>query len=285
MSEITEHSKQVAADRAEQIRLGLQSAGVLYEKAVAEQDWKVLSYGSEKEWAAAEFSPDRFSAENRKRLVGMYSAWGWSQRQIAAATGASQSTVLRDQKTSRESNESQKTDNSDTVDLANARQQAAREREAQRARQREAERLAAAARELENQRRRDALAAGVAAREREAERLRPQGNTADAQAEIRKRVRSREPLQRDRLAAEFGVSEMFVRGTATAEEALWRSELDAAERTRAAEADIERERMRNGHLLAEWVDRENVAVAVFREAPAVVLDDLMRRLADIRRAL
>jgi hypothetical protein len=55
-------------------------------------------------------------------------------------------------------------------------------------------------------------------------------------------------------------------------------ELDAAEQARAAEADVERERMRNGHLLAEWADRENVAVQVFREAPAVVLDAVLPKV-------
>lgn len=283
MSEIFESRKQLAADRAEQIRLGLQSSAVLYAAAITEEDWKVLSYASEKAWAAAEFSPDRFSTENRKRLVAMYGAWGWSQRQIAAATGASQSTVKRDQQEARESDDSQETDPPEQ-DLLTSRQRAAREREVQRARQREVEREAAAARELENQRRRDALAAGVA-REREAAAQHPQGNTADAQAEIRKRVRSREPIQRGQLASEFGVSEMFVRGSVVAEGALWQAELAAEEEARVALEDLERERMRSQHVLAEWAEAENTAIAMFRNAPAVVLDDLVRRLADLRRAL
>lgn len=188
--------RELAADRAEQIRLGLQSSAVLYAAAIAEEDWRTLSYASEKSWAEAEFSPDRFSTENRKRLVSMYGAWGWSQRQIAAATGASQSTIVNDQASDQNRSDSNIDSNelTDEQQIAQDRRRVAREREAQkaaereaarereaaqrelevqRAAQREAERLAAEAKALEDQRRRDDLAAraarrAAAEREREA---------------------------------------------------------------------------------------------------------------------
>jgi DNA-binding Lrp family transcriptional regulator len=111
------------------------------------------------------------------------------------------------------------------------------------------------------------------------------GDTAGAQAEIRKRVRAGEPVRREEISSRFLVSEVFVRAKAEAEMALWRSELEAAERERIAAEAAEQARIRNSQMLAEWADRENKTVQEYRDAPAVVLDDVLRRLADLRRAL
>jgi hypothetical protein len=177
--EAFENRKQLAASRAEQIRLGLQSAGVLYAAAVKEEDWKVLGCNSVQDWNRKEFGPDRFSPDNRKRLVGMYSAWGWTTRQIEAATGASHGTVVKDRAEARGQDRPQEHPESNIIELS-ARQQAAYEREAQRARQREVERLAAEARELESQRRRVAEMAGLAVRLRAEEEQRRQRPTPPA---------------------------------------------------------------------------------------------------------
>jgi transposase-like protein len=102
--------QQDANDRAEQIRLGLQQTGVLFARAIAEHDWRVLQYESVGDWAVSEFGPDRFSADRRKEIVNLLTKAGLTQRAIAAATGASQQTVNRDQAEARDSNESQEYD-------------------------------------------------------------------------------------------------------------------------------------------------------------------------------
>lgn len=89
--------QQHAAERAEQIRLGLQQTAVLYAKAAAEEDWRVLGYPGITAWAAGEFGPDRFSAERRKEIVAMLTRGGYTVRQVEAATGAGHGTVIRDQ--------------------------------------------------------------------------------------------------------------------------------------------------------------------------------------------
>lgn len=95
---VTTPARVAAADRAEQIRLGLQSTAVLYAKAVDEEDWRVLGYRSVADWAAKEFGPDRFSAERRKEIVALLTDAGLTVRQIAKAAGAGKSTVARDQR-------------------------------------------------------------------------------------------------------------------------------------------------------------------------------------------
>ncbi len=137
-----------AAQRAEQIRLGLQQTAVLYARAVAEKDWKALGYLSVKAWAAGEFGPDRFSTQRRKEIVALLTAAGYTQRQIAAATGASPGTVSKDQQEARAQHRAQEsseltTDNLTDDDVTDndphpgppplsPRQQAARTREAAR---------------------------------------------------------------------------------------------------------------------------------------------------------
>ena len=133
---------QVAADRAEQIRLGLQSTAVLYARAVEEEDWKALGCTSVKDWAAKEFGPDRFSPERRKEIVVLLTATSkMTVREIAAATGTSPATVTRDQREARVSNET----DSNTNSMESDRRRLAREREAAKARDREAARVAAEA--------------------------------------------------------------------------------------------------------------------------------------------
>lgn len=95
---VTTPARVAAADRAEQIRLGLQSTAVLYAKAVDEEDWRVLGYSSVTDWAAKEFGPDRFSTERRREIVALLTDAGFTVRQIAKATGAGKSTVARDQR-------------------------------------------------------------------------------------------------------------------------------------------------------------------------------------------
>ncbi len=89
--------KRVAAERAEQIRLGLQSTAVLYAKAVVEEDWQVLGYSSIGAWREAEFGPIRFKAHFRQEISALLTAKGWTVREIEAATGAGKSTIARDQ--------------------------------------------------------------------------------------------------------------------------------------------------------------------------------------------
>jgi hypothetical protein len=91
-------SQQKAALRAEEIRLGLQSTGVLYALAVKERDWDILHYESVGAWAAGEFGPDRFNAERRQEIVKFLTQAGLTQRAIAAATNSSHQTVGRDQR-------------------------------------------------------------------------------------------------------------------------------------------------------------------------------------------
>lgn len=91
-------SQQKAALRAEEIRLGLQSTGVLYALAVKEKDWSTLHYESVGAWAVGEFGPDRFCAERRQEIVKFLTQAGLTQRAIAAATGSSHQTVGRDQR-------------------------------------------------------------------------------------------------------------------------------------------------------------------------------------------
>lgn len=120
--------KRTAAGRAEKIRLGLQSTAVLYTLAVTEEDWRVLGYGSIAAWREAEFGPVRFKADYRQEIGALLTAKGWTQREIAAATGASQDTVKRDQAEPGERDRSPQAP--PAADPAgNARQRAARQRE------------------------------------------------------------------------------------------------------------------------------------------------------------
>lgn len=132
----TTQVKRQAAQRAEQIRLGLQATAVLYAKAVIERDWQVLGYRSLTAWAAGEFGPDRFSPQRRKEIVALLSAAGYTQRAIAAAARTSPATVMRDQQQA--AGASLETPEADNLPLA-PRQRAARDREAARRAREEAE--------------------------------------------------------------------------------------------------------------------------------------------------
>jgi hypothetical protein len=92
--------KREAAQRAEQIRLDLQGAGVLYAKAIVEEDWKTLNYKSVKAWAEDQFGPDRFTPDRRKEIAEIHvllGKAGLTTRAISDVTGAGKSTVARDQ--------------------------------------------------------------------------------------------------------------------------------------------------------------------------------------------
>jgi hypothetical protein len=99
MTDLDEHEKRQreANERAEKIRGGLQQTGVLFAKAVTEQDWRTLHYESIGDWAVSEFGHDRFSVDRRKEVVDLLTKAGLTTRAIAAATGANQSTIVRDQ--------------------------------------------------------------------------------------------------------------------------------------------------------------------------------------------
>lgn len=136
---VTTPARVAAADRAEQIRLGLQSTAVLYARAVSEEDWRVLGYSSVADWAAKEFGPDRFSAERRKEITALLTDAGFTVRQIAKATGAGKSTVARDQREAglvpngtpgHDGGVMLVSDNQQVSTNQSARQQAARDREA-----------------------------------------------------------------------------------------------------------------------------------------------------------
>ena len=124
--EYTEARKQQAHNRAEQIRLGVQSTAVLYARALAEEDWRVLGYQSVAGWSEAEFGMDRFSRERRQEIVVMLTQAGWTQRQIAAAVKAGQDTVKRDLIAAGELGQFTRS----SITQGNPRQQAARDREA-----------------------------------------------------------------------------------------------------------------------------------------------------------
>jgi transposase-like protein len=126
IQEIPQGLKQQAAERAEQIRLGLGQASVLYAQAVAAEDWRILSYASEADWAAGEFGPDRFSVQRRQEIVAMLTSSGYTQRRIAAVTGVDSGTVSRDQAVIRAAQDSA------TLVPVSARQRAALAREARR---------------------------------------------------------------------------------------------------------------------------------------------------------
>lgn len=95
---MTSARQHAAHARAEQIRLNVQRAAVLYVQAIVEKDWQALGYGGVPDWAAGEFGPDRFSAERRREIVALLTQAGYTTRQIAAATGAGHSTVNKDQR-------------------------------------------------------------------------------------------------------------------------------------------------------------------------------------------
>jgi hypothetical protein len=137
----TTPARQLAAERAEQIRLGFQSTAVLYARAVEEKDWHVLGYRSVAAWASAEFGPDRFSAERRKEIVALLTAAGHTQRKIAAAARTSKGTVNNDQQEIRAQDWAQEStepdaelssDGAPPLPSQTPRQQAARNREAAR---------------------------------------------------------------------------------------------------------------------------------------------------------
>lgn len=152
MSELElQRRKQAAHKRAEQIRGNLQEAAVAYSVAITEEDWKVLGYKNIKVWNVAEFGPDRFSTERRKEIHALLTAKGLTQRQIAKATGTSQSQVKRDQAENKppagESKDSPAPAPAAGGPPGNQRQQAARQREQHKTEQRkEPERAKAAPR-------------------------------------------------------------------------------------------------------------------------------------------
>jgi hypothetical protein len=95
--DLTTRTPAAANARAEAVRLNVQQAAVLYTKAVELKDWRTLKYTSVRAWASGEFGPDRFSAERRKEITSLLTKAGLTVRAIAAATGASTNTVIKDQ--------------------------------------------------------------------------------------------------------------------------------------------------------------------------------------------
>lgn len=109
----------IARRRADEIRCALADAAETYAQAVLERDWETLGYGSPAEWASAEFAQTKWKPAARKEITSMLTAEGLPLREIAALTGSSPVTVMRDQRESGVSNETQ----------ASPRQAAARKRE------------------------------------------------------------------------------------------------------------------------------------------------------------
>jgi hypothetical protein len=324
--------RQAAASRAEQIRLGLQGTAVLYARAVAEEDWRVLGYKSVQAWAAAEFGFDRFSAERRREVVAMLTDAGYTQRTIAAAVNAGQATVRRDQQAlageppgSREgpkltSPEHDSTGLTGPLPAANARQQAARDREAAR-RERElrdqelAQRalvLQEAGRFTEGGEWHPAVHPAAQARREEAvldddldyldddeedESLTPVApqprHVIPARPAEGYVPAAMQAMQRGLAQGQFG-AEAGLAGNSMVLSKCWgiagerlRAQQEEAARAQAAAEAAQREREACQHVLAQWAPWEDRLIAHVRESgvPAVVLEDLIRRLAELRRAL
>jgi transposase-like protein len=328
--------RRAAADRAEQIRLGLQGTAVLYARAVAENDWQALGYKGVQAWAVAEFGFDRFSAERRREIVALLTDAGYTQRKIAAAVNAGHATVRRDQQAlaggpdgSQERPKFTSTDHDSTgltgpLPAVNARQQAARDREARREQERvsallAAERIVADGFTMPAQRQENCDMEGgeyypsvhpAEQARREQELLR-----ADAAAVLDDEDESLTPavlpqprhviparpaeqyvpaavdaLRRGLTQGQFG-REAGLPDNSMVLSKAWGA---AGERLRAeaaiagqhAPAAVE-ELAGYQQVLAQWADWEGRLVAHVRDAgvPLVVLDDLIRRLAELRRAL
>jgi hypothetical protein len=108
-------------------------------------------------------------------------------------------------------------------------------------------------------------------------------------AELENLMEQGAPVPRSALAAKYDVGESVVQDEAIAargrKQGREQAEQERQERVRVAAEAAEQERQRNQHLLAEWRGYLDKTVQEYREAPAVVLDDLLRRLTDLRRAL
>jgi hypothetical protein len=87
--------------------------------------------------------------------------------------------------------------------------------------------------------------------------------------EAQRRLRAGQPTRRGELAAKFGVTERIVQDSI----AVARDRNHRAVQAVAYVAGA-----------GEWREFENRVVRACREAPTVVLEDLLRRLADLRRA-
>lgn len=208
---MTSRTSAAANARAEAIRLGLQQTGVIYAKAVELEDWRTLGCQALRQWARNEFGPDRFSPKARKEIVGLLTDQGLTQRQIADATGANQSTVARDQaEQPGDANASQE----DTQSNNTRQQRSARQRE-------------------QNKRRTPPPQPQPPAEEKEPvmKTRGRQGDTEGAMAEIRRRMRADAPVKRQEIAKLFHVSEVFVRQAMASLEAA--QELPAGPKGRA----------------------------------------------------
>ena len=97
--------KAAAQARLDQICTGLaagldslEAAHEAYAQAVIDQDWKTLGFHSSEAWRLEIMGRDkRFQTTARKQIGAILTAAGKTTREIAVATGASQSTVIRDQ--------------------------------------------------------------------------------------------------------------------------------------------------------------------------------------------
>jgi hypothetical protein len=90
--------------------------------------------------------------------------------------------------------------------------------------------------------------------------------------EAQRRLRAGQPTQRPELAAKFGVTERIVQDSI----AVAKDRNEAAARATRTITEI-----------SEWRGFENAVVRLCQEAPVpgVIIDNLLRRLAHLRRSL
>jgi DNA-binding CsgD family transcriptional regulator len=120
-----------ANQRMTRIRKNLAYAAEAYADAVRLRDWEVLGYPSLEAWRQHILGYTGLTKAARKEIVGALTEIGMTQREIAAATGASTGTVSNDQRAVVLKVE-HKDGEAAEKPQASARQQAARDREASR---------------------------------------------------------------------------------------------------------------------------------------------------------
>ena len=120
-----------AKRRLTDMRADLKHMTGLYVIAVRERDWETLGFGDMEAWRQHILGYTGLTKTARLEIVGALTEIGMSQREIAAATGASTGTVSNDQRDV-VLNIEHKDGEATEKPQASARQQAARDREASR---------------------------------------------------------------------------------------------------------------------------------------------------------
>ena len=85
-----------AADRDRELRERAEDFTELYVRALLDEDWRVLEFGSAEEWTADVLKDIRLDKLARERVAAQLAAEGKTTREIGAQTACSQSTAARD---------------------------------------------------------------------------------------------------------------------------------------------------------------------------------------------